>query len=150
MSYQERTVVVSLFSYLLIWGYYLWNVFQMYQAGGLTSSRVFSLWGTVIVLSIIVTILANILTNILSAILYAIKTQSDKAEKLVEDERDTLIGLKGTKVTYIVFSVGVLIAMLSFVLNQPPLVMFNLLILSTIVGEVVGCIARLVLYRRGV
>lgn len=150
MSYQEKTVVVSLFSYLLIWGYYLLNILQMYQAGNPNSTKVFGLWVTVIVLSIIVNIVANILTQVLTAILYAIKNGSDKVEKMVEDERDRLIGLKGTKVSYIVFSVGVLIAMLSFVMNQPPLVMFNLLIFFSIVAELVGSLFQLVLYRRGV
>jgi uncharacterized membrane protein len=150
MSYQEKTVLVSLFSYLLVWGYYLINVFQMYQAGSLNSAKVFSLWGTVIVLIIVITIVANILTQIVSAIIYAILTRSDKTERMVEDERDKLIGLKGTQVSYIVFSVGVLIAMISFVANQPPLVMFNLLIFASITAEVVGSLTQLILYRRGV
>jgi hypothetical protein len=39
--------------------------------------------------------------------------------------------------------------MLTYVLGQPPLVMFVLLILVGIVAQIIGDISRLVLYRRG-
>lgn len=39
--------------------------------------------------------------------------------------------------------------MLTFVLGQPPLVMFALLIFFGVLAQVVGDIARLVLYQRG-
>ena len=149
MSYQEKNITVSLVSYLLIVGYYLVNLFQMQQASGLVSTKVFSLWAIVIVATIIVNIIGNILTNILLSIVHAIKTGTEQAEKFIEDERDKLIGLKGSKVSYIAFSVGVLIAMLSFAFGQPPLVMFSLLILSSIVAEIIGDISQLYLYKRG-
>jgi hypothetical protein len=40
--------------------------------------------------------------------------------------------------------------MLTFVLGQPPLVMFALLIFFGILAQVIGDIFRLYLYRRGV
>jgi len=43
----------------------------------------------------------------------------------------------------------VLIAMLSFAFGQPPLVMFSLLILSSILGEIIGDISQLYLYQKG-
>ena len=149
MSYQEKNIAVSLVSHLLIVSYYLVNLFQMQQAGGLVSTKVFSLWAIVIVATIIATILGSILTNILLSIVHAVRTRSDKEERFIEDERDQLIGLKGSKVSYITFSIGVLIAMLTFAFGQPPLVMFSLLILSSILGEIIGDISQLYLYRKG-
>jgi uncharacterized membrane protein len=149
MSYQEKNITVSLVSHLLIVVYYLVNLFQMQQVGGLVSTKVFSLWAIVIVATIIVNIIGSILTNILLSIVHAIKTRSKQVEKFIEDERDKLIGLKGSKVSYIAFSIGVLIAMLSFAFGQPPLVMFSLLILSSILGEIIGDISQLYLYRKG-
>ena len=149
MSYQEKNITVSLVSHLLIVIYYLVNLFQMQQAGGLVSTKVFSLWAIVIVATIITTILGSILTNILLSIVHAIKTRSDQEERFIEDERDNLIGLKGSKVSYIAFSIGVLIAMLSFAFGQPPLVMFGLLILSSILSEIIGDLSQLYLYRKG-
>jgi hypothetical protein len=122
----------------------------MIQAGGLNSSSVFRLWGIVIVLAIIFTIVATILTHIVSAIIQAIKTGEENPEiEDIADERDRLIDLRGTKVTYFFSSIGVLLSMLTFVLGRPPLVMFTLLIFSGLVAQVIGDISRLLLYRRG-
>ena len=150
MSFQEKNITVSLVNFSLILGFYLFRVFQMVQGGSFTSTNVFRLWGIVIALAIGVTIFATILTHILSAIIEAIRTgeENPKIEDF-EDERDRLIDLRGTKVTYFVSSIGVFLAMLTFVLGQPPLVMFTLLIFFGVVAQILGDISRLVLYRRG-
>ncbi|MBN1217340.1 MAG: hypothetical protein JXM69_00305 [Anaerolineae bacterium] len=120
MSYEEKNITVSLISHLLIGGYYLVNLWQMYYAEGLNAARVFSLWAIVIVTTILVTIVGGILTNILLAIVQAIKTKTCEDERFIADERDKLIELRGTKYAYITFSIGVLLAMLTFVFGQPP------------------------------
>ena len=150
MTYRENSVTVSLVSYLLILGYYLVNWLNMYQAEGLNSDVIFKLWAIVIVAGIVLNIVGNILTSIVLSIVHAIKTNSDKEVRFVEDERDKLIDLKGVKVSYIVFSIGVFLAMLSFVFDQPPLVMFSLIIFFSLTAEIVGDIAQLYLYRSGV
>jgi hypothetical protein len=147
MSYQEKTISVSLFSSILIMVYYLSNIIPMYREDSLSSARVFSLWGMVIALAIIVNILGNILTMIMFSIIDEIREKEE--ESLIEDERDKLIELKGTKITYIVSSLGVFVSMLSFVLGQPPLVMFSLLIATCFVAEIIGGAFRLFRYRRG-
>jgi hypothetical protein len=122
----------------------------MVQNDSFTSENVFRLWGIVIVLAVIVTVAATVLTIIVSAIIDAIRTGKEEPEiDALEDERDKLIDLRGTKVTYLVSSIGSLIAMLTFVLGQPPLVMFTLLIFFGVLAQVVGDISRLVLYQRG-
>lgn len=150
MAYQEINITVSLVSHLLIVGYYLANLFQMYQEEGLNSAQVFGLWITVIVATIIVNVTASILANILLTIVHAIKTRTNENERFIADERDKLIELKGTKNAYIVFSIGVFLAMLTFVFGQPPLVMFSLIVFSGIAAEIIGDLSRLYFYRRGV
>jgi uncharacterized membrane protein len=149
VSYQEKNITVSLVSHLLIGIYYLSQLFKMQQTGGLVAAKIFSLWATVIVGTIIVNIIGNILTHILLSIVHAIKTRSEHVEKYVEDERDHLIGLKGDRVSYISFSIGVLVAMLTFAFGQPPLVMFCLIILSSILAEIISDLSQLYLYRKG-
>ncbi|MBN1993955.1 MAG: hypothetical protein JW953_14745 [Anaerolineae bacterium] len=149
MSYEEKNITVALFSHLLIGGYYLVNLWQMYYGEGLNAAKVFSLWAIVIVTTILVSIVGNILTNILLAIVQAVKTKTCEEERFIADERDKLIELRGTKHAYIVFSIGVFLAMLTFVFGQPPLVMFSLIILSGIAAEIIGDVARLYFYRRG-
>jgi hypothetical protein len=149
MSYQQKSVTVSLVSYLLILGYYLVRVFRMFQDGGLVPGRLFGLWAIVIIATILVNILGNILANIVLSIVHAIRTQKGEVEPYVEDERDRLIDLKGSKVAYIAFSIGVFLSMLAFAFGQPALVMFGSIILFSIVAEIVGGISQIALYQRG-
>jgi len=147
MSYQERNSTVSLMTSLLIFGFYAVNVLRMNQSGGLNSTNVFSLWATVIVLSIVINIVGSILSQIVLTIIHTIRTREE--ESFIEDERDQLIALKGTRNSYYVFSLGVLLAMLTLVLNRPPLVMFILLTFAGLAAEIIGDLSRLYFYRRG-
>ena len=150
MSFQEKNVTVSLVNFTLILGFFSIRVFQMIQGGSFAEANVFRLWGITIALAVIVTIFATILTHIFSAIIHAIKTGEEKPTvEDIEDERDKLIDLRGTKLTYVVSSLGVFFSMLTFVFGQPPLVMFTLLIFSGLVAQVIGDVRRLYLYRRG-
>lgn len=150
MSFQEKNTAVSLVNFTLILGFYLIRVSQLLQNGSFNSTNVFRLWGITIVLAVIVTIIATILTHIGSAVIHAVKTGEEKSNiEDIEDERDRLIDLRGTRVAYIVYSIGVFLSMLTFVIGQPPLVMFSLLILFGLVAQITSDASRLVLYRRG-
>lgn len=150
MSFKEKNITVSLVSFTLILGFFLIRVFQMIQNEGFNSTNVIRLWIIVIVLAIFFTIAATILTHIVSAIIQVIKTGEEDPEiEDLEDERDELIDLRGTRVTYLVSSIGVFLAMLTFALGQPPLVMFTLLIFVGVLAQIIGDISRLSLYRRG-
>ena len=150
MSFQEKNITVSLVNFTLILGFYLIRLFQMIQGGSFNSTNIFRLWGIIIAIAVVVTIFATILTHIVSAIIHAVKTGEEKSEiEDIEDERDQLIDLRGTKVSYFVSSIGGFLSMLTFVLGQPALVMFSLFILSGVVAQIIGDISRLYLYRRG-
>ena len=149
MSNKQNQITVSLVSTLVVLAYYLVNIFQMIQGGGLNSAEVFRLWAVVIIATIILNIAGNIITNIVINIVHAIKTQKEEEVRLIEDERDKLIGLKGDRVSYIAFSIGVFLSMLTFALGQPPLVMFSLIIFFTMMAEILGDISQFHFYRRG-
>ena len=157
MSFQEKNITASLVSFSLILVIFLISLLVMVQGGNFTSTNVFRLWGIVIVLAIVATILLTIFTHIISAIVSAIvhyiKTGDENPDiediEHIADERDKLIDLRGTQVTYTAASIGVFLAMLTFVLGQPALVMFTLLIFFGVLAQVIGDISRLVLYRRG-
>jgi ABC-type long-subunit fatty acid transport system fused permease/ATPase subunit len=119
----------------------------MMRAGGLVAEDVYRLWGLMIGISIAANIFGVILTQIVSAIVYRIRTNQD--EKFIEDERDRLIDLRGTRIAYLTFSLGVLLSMLTMVLGRPPLVMFNLLIFSGLTAQILADLSRLAIYRRG-
>jgi hypothetical protein len=149
MSNKQNQITVSLVSTLVVLAYYLVNIFQMIQGGGLNSAEVFRLWAVVIVATIILNIAGNIITNIVINIVHAIKTQKEEEVRLIEDERDKLIGLKGDRVSYIAFSIGVFLSMLTFALGQPPLVMFSLIVFSTMMAEIIGDLSQFRFYHRG-
>jgi hypothetical protein len=150
MSFQQKNITVSLVNFSLILGFFLFRVIQMIQSNTFTSANIFRLWGITIVLSIVVTIIGTILTHIASTVIEAVRTgNEDPKIEDFEDERDKMIDLRGTRITYVVFSLGVFFSMLTFVFDQPPLVMFTLLILSGLVAQITGDVSRLALYRRG-
>jgi hypothetical protein len=149
MSFQERNITASLVTFTMILGFFLIRVFQMIQGDSFNSTNVFRLWGIVIVLAVVVTILLTILAHISSGIVQAIKTGEEPDITDIQDERDRLIDLRGTKVTYFITSIGGFLSMLTFVLGQSPLVMFTLLIFFGVLGQIIGDISRLYLYRRG-
>ncbi|MCB8986513.1 MAG: hypothetical protein H6661_02030 [Ardenticatenaceae bacterium] len=149
MSFREKNITVSLISFTLILVFYSLRLLQIVRTG-FEAGSVFRLWGVVIVLTIVMIIAGTILAHIFSAILEAIRTGEEPTEiEDLQDERDQLIDLRGTRVSYTVSSIGVFLAMLSFVLGQPPLVMFTLLIFAGLMAQIIGDIARLVLYRWG-
>ena len=147
MSYKEKSIVVALASHILILGYFSIKIYQFYQAGPLVPGLVFRMWGVIIVLMILINILGNILANIVSSAIQMVKT--NEVEGFVEDERDKTIELKGTRNAYVFNSICVGLSMLAFVLGQPPLLMFSLLILSGILAGIFEDISQLAMYRRG-
>jgi hypothetical protein len=149
MSYQQRNIAVSLVIFSLILGVVVLRLFQMYRDDALTTENVFQLWGIVIVLAVVVTIVATILAHIGFGIVETARTGQEPSISDLQDERDKLIDLRGTRITYLVTSVGGFFAMLTFVLGQSPLVMFSLLIVFGVLGQVIGDASRLYLYRRG-
>jgi len=150
MTFQEKNVAASLAVFTMILGFYLVRVFQMIQSESFDLTNMVRLWVTVIILGIVVTIIGTILTHIGSGIVQAIKTREEPIIEDIQDERDRLIDLRGTRVAYLVYSIGVLLSMLTFAFGRPPLEMFSLLILSGLAAQIVSDISRLVLYRRGV
>lgn len=149
MSYEEKNLTVSLSSYILILLFFGVKWIQAYQQSGLQPAVIYALWATIIVATILVNIFGNILTHIVFSIIHAVKTRSDVPERMVSDERDKLIDLKGSKVSYITFSIGVFCAMLTFMFGQPPLIMFSVIILFSLIAEIAGDSFQLALYRRG-
>lgn len=150
MSFQQKNITVSLVNFSLILGFFLFRVFQMIQRDDFVPENIFRLWGIIIGLAIVVTIIGTILTHIVSAIFEVIRTgNEDPKIEDFEDERDKMIDLRGTRITYTVFSLGVFLSMLTFVFDQPPLVMFTLLIFFGLVAQITGDVSRLILYRRG-
>lgn len=149
MSFQEKNIAVSLSIFTLILGFYILRVIQFMQNESFIAANMFRLWGIIAVMAVLGTIIATIFTHIAGGILHKIRTNEDPQIEDIQDERDQLIDLKGTRVAYNFSSIGVALSMLTFVLGQPPLILFSLLIFFGVLAQVVADIYRLTLYRRG-
>lgn len=150
MSFKEKNIVVSLVNFILILLFYCSRIFQMNQNDNFQSEPVFQLFGIVVFLAVAVTVLAIILTHLVPIIIKYIKTgEKESGFDDLEDERDKMIDLRGTKITYTLSSLGSFIAMLAYVYGQPPLVMFTLFIFFGVLSQIIGDASRLLLYRRG-
>lgn len=149
MSYEEKNTAVSLASHLLILGYYLFNLYSMFQKGTIEVQQVLNLAAICIAATIFVNIIAIILTNILLTIFEAIQNKKYEEPRFIADERDQMIGLKGMRIAYAFFSIGVAIAVVSFGLGQSATIMVTEIIFFAITAQIVEDITKIVLYRRG-
>jgi len=149
MSFQEKNITASLSTFTLILFFYLLRVFQMVRTENFTSTNMFKLWGIIAVFAVVGTILLSIFTHIAGGIFHKIITNEDPQIEDIQDERDQIIELKGTRVAYTFSSIGVALSMLTYVFGQPPLVMFSCLIFFGVLAQIVADVWRLHLYRRG-
>ena len=150
MSFKQKNTIVTLVNFSLILMFYVLRMTQLIRNNSFTDEKVFQLWGIIIVLAIFVTIAATILTHIVSAIIEHVRTGEDKPDlENFEDERDKFIDLKGTQATYTASSIGVFLAMLTFVFGQPPLIMFSLLVFFGVLAQIIGDVTRFFFYKKG-
>ena len=146
MSFHHKNVTVTLASFSLILLFFILRSVQLIVNHDFNQSNVVQLWTIVVILAVFATLLGIIFTHGVSL---AINRQRvDEVDDLV-DERDLRIDREGTHLTYQVTSIGSFIAMLIFAIGQSPLIMFSLLIVSGLLGQIAGDIKRLRLYQQG-
>ena len=148
MTFQQKNNTVSLASFSLLLIFFLLRIAQLIRNQNLNDATVVRLWIIVVVLSIVMTVVAIIFAQGIPA--SVLKARKDGLEPEIDDtidERDQRIDLAGTNLTYRIISLGIFVAMLTFALGQPPLVMFSLLIFFGLVGQIAGDALRLRRYR---
>lgn len=146
MSYQEKQTLSYLISSLIVIGVYAFFVFHQYQEGSFESTTISSRWGTIILILIGAQIILSIISSILVSIIHTVITKENSS---VSDERDLMINLKANQISYSVFGIGFMAAMITLAIGLPPLVMFNLIVFSIFGAGIIGYITQLYLYRRG-
>ncbi len=147
MSLQERRVIVILVSTIVITLAYSAYMIQRYPEGNAYSPEVFRFWGAFFLIFIAVSIVARIIIYIVFSIVNAIATREENPPIL--DERDKLIEVKSTQRSLAVFVLGFVLAMGSLVVDQPPAVMFIILICAGVASEIISGVSQFYFYRRG-
>lgn len=149
MSYQEKQAIVNIIGTILISAGFWLVLLQRHPIAGLEAAAAFQFWGTAFVIFVVVSVVAKVLLLVAFNIVNSLITQQEEDPSFT-DERDQLISLKSTRNSYVVFAGGVVLAMGSAALGQPPTTLFVLLLLGGMTAEVVDDASKVYYYWRGV
>ncbi|HNT78627.1 MAG TPA: hypothetical protein PKH77_26760 [Anaerolineae bacterium] len=147
MSYHEKRAIVNMLSSISITVGYSVYLYFRYLAGGGEFANDPRFWANAFLIFIPISIAANILSSVFFTLHYRITTHDQ--EPAITDERDKLIELKGNRNALYVFSLGVMLAMVTSALGMPISAMFITIIYSGLLSAVVDELTQFVLYRRG-
>lgn len=148
MGYQEKQNVVNIFSALSVTLIFAWMVFQRHQQGQFDLTEDFSKWGVLFLIFIGVSVAARIVIQIVFHIINAIATREEKTP--VEDERDKLVKLKGTRNSYYAFSSGFVLSVVGLALGMPVYWIFVAFVGFGMIAEVIDNASQIYYYRKGV
>ncbi len=165
MSYQEKRVLVSVFTGAALMAAYGVNALGKYQAG-LTGPEHLKLWaltmlqyiGIGVAAAIIIQIVFHILMSIAIAAKESIRSRNcgdDHIKKtialeMVEDEMDKLIELKSMRIGFALTGVGFIISLITLAFGYTPVLMLNILFGTISVGSMLEGLTQLYYYRKGV
>lgn len=148
MSFQEKRMIASIVTTLVVFGIYFLVIFGMYQDGRFSGEDAFSLLGKSILVLIVGAIVLNIALTILFSIFLAIANRESNPSFVV-DERDRQIELKASNISHYVFGAGFVLSMIAMATGQTPFLALNLIVGSFGVASLVECAIQIALYRRG-
>ncbi len=140
MTFKEKSTWVHLVTTIIIFGFYFSKTFTVFFSSKTVDPNLFNLFISAVILLIIIEIILHIILGIL------FYKQSEKGE----DERDNLIELKATKVSYFILVLGVWITAASIIKITSPFILANIIMAFFILAEIVGWSIQLFHYRRGI
>ena len=140
MSFQEKSIWISLGLTLLIFGSYFSTAFTVFQDPEVSNSTLTGLFIGAIILVVIIQIVLQ------SALAIAHRKEAG----IGNDERDNLIELKATRISHFILVFGVWATGLAMFLLLSPVVMANIIMFFFILSEIVSYCMRLIYYRRGI
>jgi hypothetical protein len=147
MTFQEKKSLVYIATVILIFGYFWFNVFSNHPKAGVSAEALLKFWGSTFLWWIGIQIAANITAHIIFSVINTIVTKEEEPSFM--DERDKLFDLKVARRSSTVFMIGFSLSMIPPVLGMPPVVMFNVLVVSLFIAQIVGSLTEFYLYRRG-
>jgi len=148
MSYQEKQNIVNILSGLLITVIYSIIIYQRQLQGRFDLTEDFSKWGVLFLIFIGVSVVARIIIQIIFHIINAIATREEKTP--VEDERDKLVKLKGTRNSYYAFTSGFVLSVMGLALGMPVHWVFILFVVFGLIAEIIDNGSQIYYYRKGV
>ncbi|MFC1760121.1 hypothetical protein ACFLZD_01210 [Candidatus Neomarinimicrobiota bacterium] len=139
MSYKEKSILTSLILTVIIFGFYFIKVFGTISPtdSGLVNG---------IVLFVGAVLYIVLLEMILRIILPIFHKNEPKDS---DDERDKIIQLKATRISYLILVLGMFFAIIFLLLSLTQLLIANIILLFFIVAEITGFSIQLFYYRKG-
>ena len=147
MSRREKGIAASVATQVLVFGVYSIIVFRMYVDGRFEGADSTALVGKAILVLVAAQIAGFVLSQIVVNVMNCAAMREDKL--FASDERDKLIELREMQASFIVFLVGFFASMTTLAQGGPPVLVFNMIVLSLTLGDTVGKLRKLRLYRRG-
>lgn len=148
MSFEERNAVIGIFAGLVSCAVMLTVLLQKSGAGAFAGPDGLEHWARTVLWLIAIGIVLVIVMTILVNIAYAMIT-GDRTPVFLRDERDTIIGLRGTQATLVVLSAGIVIAVIALAMGVQVLTALNIILAACALSSFASEVARLILYRRG-
>ena len=139
MSFQEKGIWVSLISTLLLFGYYFSKAIGIYNNPEVDDYSLIALFIGIVTLIVVIQIVLQ------SVIAIVNRREAEKGK----DERDKLIELKVTKISYYVLVFGVWITLFSMMFNSSLIMMANVIMFFFVLSQIIGFSLQLFYYRRG-
>ena len=148
MSFHEKSIWAMLSANILVYGWYFYNMMQIAVAAPVGEKPI----GIAVIAShIVITIVALIVISIVSHIVITLHSMNKEGEvDDSEDERDTLIKLRGESKSGPILGLGVVITIAMILMGNGPFLTANMLLAALILSETVAGIFKLLDYRRGV
>lgn len=147
MSYREKSIIVTIISTIIIFGWFCLKLNEMNVTGVFDGADASQIMGKSILKFIGISIGISIAVQIVFAILHGMVTRDGQYEK--EDERDKLIEMKGMQMLLVLFSFGFIGSLIALAMGTAAHVIFFLLIASMFVGNLFSDCIKLFFYRRG-
>lgn len=139
ISFQEKSLWLMLAGLVGCFGFYFyvaWATLSLVNSSNVLPHHV-ALFGVTIVLLVVFQIIGHILIAVFD-------------RRSETDERDRLIGLKGTRNAAYVLAAGVFLALCAALITRGNFVFIHVLLASWVLAQMVEIVTQLVLYRRGV
>ena len=140
ISFKEKSIWTSLIITIIVFGYYFTRVFNLLNQTTADSANLIVLFIGVVIVMIIL----EIVSHIILAVIY--KKEVNESS----DEREKLIELKGIRISYWILIFGIFQAIVSLLMNKPPLMVANIILLFFVFAQIVGESIKLYYYRKGV
>ncbi len=139
LSFREKSAWISLVSTVLLFGYYYGVALPTLLRRTDDHTSIFSHLVGVVILLIIIQVVLHI----------AVAVSNLKDAQEGADERDRLIQLKATRVSYTVLVLGAWGTILIMFKASSPLILGHLILFFFVLAELAGYTTRLIQYRRG-